>query len=177
MRLPLPEPAAAGAVEALTAAGRGLSCPPLAPPSSRGLGHSVLSRRTGVRISLGVLKAAAAPERAPRCVLRGQPFCLPYSAAAGRLRPSCRRRRMDTEGFSRTAAPTLTQPGDSAGDALSGGGAAGQAEPSPDVPAIGRVGEYTLLSILGEGGMGTVFRARQERPRREVALKLVRAGF
>jgi len=44
----------------------------------------------------------------------------------------------------------------------------------------GRViaGRYTLLEVLGEGGMGTVYRAEQSRPvRRQVALKLIKVGM
>jgi WD40 repeat protein/serine/threonine protein kinase len=37
-----------------------------------------------------------------------------------------------------------------------------------------RVGEFTLIEMRGSGGMGVVFIAEQERPRRTVALKLVR---
>ncbi|MEM7308668.1 MAG: protein kinase [Planctomycetota bacterium] len=42
----------------------------------------------------------------------------------------------------------------------------------PEVPA--RLGEFTLLDPLGGGGMGLVYRARQESLGREVALKLIR---
>lgn len=36
------------------------------------------------------------------------------------------------------------------------------------------VGEYTVQGVLGRGGMGTVYTAQQERPRRTVAVKIIR---
>ena len=40
-----------------------------------------------------------------------------------------------------------------------------------------KVGNYTILEVLGEGGMGTVYLAEQDSPRRHVALKVIRAGL
>lgn len=41
------------------------------------------------------------------------------------------------------------------------------------LPVASRVGEYTVLGVLGAGGMGTVYLAEQARPRRQVALKVI----
>ena len=37
-------------------------------------------------------------------------------------------------------------------------------------------GEYTILRVIGEGGMGTVYEAEQTHPRRRVAIKAIRPG-
>lgn len=39
------------------------------------------------------------------------------------------------------------------------------------------IGSYAIKRILGEGGMGVVYLAEQERPRRTVALKVIRPGL
>ncbi|MCK5945084.1 MAG: protein kinase [Planctomycetes bacterium] len=44
------------------------------------------------------------------------------------------------------------------------------------LPAGARVGSFTIVRSIGEGGMGTVYEATQERPQRVVALKTLRAG-
>ncbi len=43
-------------------------------------------------------------------------------------------------------------------------------------PTAPFVGHYQILGELGEGGMGVVFEAEQQSPRRRVALKMIRAG-
>ena len=40
-----------------------------------------------------------------------------------------------------------------------------------------RVGAYTILEPIGEGGMGVVYLAEQQQPHRTVALKLIRPGL
>ena len=50
----------------------------------------------------------------------------------------------------------------------------------PGGSGVGQViaGRYTLLEVLGEGGMGTVYRAEQTQPvKRQVALKLIKIGM
>jgi len=40
-----------------------------------------------------------------------------------------------------------------------------------------RIGRYRVLEKIGAGGMGSVYRAEQESPKREVALKVIRPGL
>lgn len=47
---------------------------------------------------------------------------------------------------------------------------------STDTPLPQRIAQYRIVSVLGSGGMGTVYEAEQQSPRRAVALKVVRGG-
>jgi tRNA A-37 threonylcarbamoyl transferase component Bud32 len=40
-----------------------------------------------------------------------------------------------------------------------------------------RIGSYRIIDVVGEGGMGVVYRAEQDQPRRIVALKVIRSGL
>jgi hypothetical protein len=57
---------------------------------------------------------------------------------------------------------------------LAGSRPQASAPPAPRFPAVGR---YRVVRLLGEGGMGTVYEAEQDNPRRIVALKVIRAGL
>lgn len=49
--------------------------------------------------------------------------------------------------------------------------------PGPSgTPGTDRIGPFTLIRVIGVGGMGTVFEALQDEPRRAVALKVMRVG-
>ncbi len=64
---------------------------------------------------------------------------------------------------------------------LLGSGAHPTSPGAPASPALGdlpqRIGQYRILDRLGEGGMGVVYRAEQENPRRTVALKVIKPGM
>ncbi len=65
---------------------------------------------------------------------------------------------METETRDTLAGPALSEPGTEGPGAI--------------------IGPYRLLHQIGEGGMGTVYLAEQERPvRRQVALKVIKAGM
>ena len=61
--------------------------------------------------------------------------------------------------------PVATTPGR---EALAAAGAPGR-------PAV--IGRYRILRLIGEGGMGAVYEAEQDHPRRTVALKVIKAGL
>src|SRR5262249_40647516 len=46
-----------------------------------------------------------------------------------------------------------------------------------EAPLPLQIGRYRILGLLGEGGMGTVYEAEQDNPRRRVALKMIRSGL
>jgi tetratricopeptide (TPR) repeat protein/predicted Ser/Thr protein kinase len=70
----------------------------------------------------------------------------------------------------RPATALQTPPPDAPHVAISRAAAAGDRIPE-------RIGSFTIRSVLGEGGMGVVYLAEQDRPRRTVALKVIRAGL
>ena len=47
----------------------------------------------------------------------------------------------------------------------------------PQRPLPERIGRYRVLELIGTGGMGQVYVAMQEEPRRKVALKVMRSGI
>jgi tetratricopeptide (TPR) repeat protein len=51
-----------------------------------------------------------------------------------------------------------------------------QQVPAPNQAYPDRIGPYRVLAMIGEGAMGIVYEAEQERPRRRVALKIIRPG-
>ncbi len=66
--------------------------------------------------------------------------------------------------------PAFRPPDPDSSDMASAWGA-----PQPPLPE--RIGRFRLIRPIGEGGMGIVYEAEQERPRRKVALKVIRTGL
>jgi eukaryotic-like serine/threonine-protein kinase len=73
-----------------------------------------------------------------------------------------------------------TAPGDSNGETRTLGQPAkveadASAKPRQSLP--GRIGNYRIVRLLGEGGMGAVYEAEQDQPRRIVALKVIKSAW
>jgi hypothetical protein len=44
-------------------------------------------------------------------------------------------------------------------------------------PLSATIGRYRIVRLIGEGGMGAVYEAEQDQPRRTVALKVIKPGL
>lgn len=72
--------------------------------------------------------------------------------------------------------PEFSNADDSSSDAPVDGVRRVELTPRELLAQPGHVGNYRLIRVIGEGGMGIVYEAEQARPRRTVALKMVRPG-
>ncbi len=48
---------------------------------------------------------------------------------------------------------------------------------APADPLPAQIGEFRIIRLIGQGGMGTVYEAEQSNPRRTIALKVIRPGI
>ena len=60
-------------------------------------------------------------------------------------------------------------------DATSADAPSAAANGSPALPS--HIGSFRIIRLLGEGGMGLVYEAEQDNPRRTIALKVIRAAL
>ncbi len=101
--------------------------------------------------------------------------------AARRLRPEERRAFLDAECPGdpelRAEVESLLEHLDEDPQFLETPAASGDPELAQQLGKVERVGSYRLIRVLGEGGMGVVFLAEQDSPRREVAIKIVHPAF
>lgn len=96
---------------------------------------------------------------------------LPASERASYVETHC-----GDDGELRDAVIAMLRAHDSAGDFMET--PAVVAGVTQDESLIGqRIGGYTITRLIAEGGMGVVYEAEQEHPRRRVALKLIRPGY
>src|SRR3984957_5213526 len=70
---------------------------------------------------------------------------------------------------------TSTRPSEESTEHTSAFPPAAFANGSPALPS--HIGRFRVIRLLGEGGMGLVYEAEQDNPRRTVALKVIRAGY
>lgn len=92
--------------------------------------------------------------------------------------PELRARVLELAGLVDDAAGAFTDEGiASRREELDGALETGATDPGDGGWMPDRVGPYEIIDLIGRGGSGVVFRARQARPAREVALKLLSPAF
>ena len=75
--------------------------------------------------------------------------------------------------------PGIPPPSPDDAETISGDGPPITDAPEPVASSLigTRIGTFTLKRIIGSGGMGTVYEAMQEQPRRRVAVKMMKRGI
>ncbi len=70
---------------------------------------------------------------------------------------------------------TSTRPSEESTEHTSAFPPIAEGDSAPAQPSF--IGRFRIIRLLGEGGMGSVYEAEQDHPRRIVALKVIRAGY
>ncbi len=135
------------------------------------------SRRRLCRLVVGLIRGMArhyeedVTVEEPSCMLRGDPFCSFVIQTKKHDKHSEDSPLSETIAFPAPSAGLSDARPAPVGGNLSPGPTASSPADADGIPAL--IGGYTILRVIGRGGMGRVYLARDEQLKRDVAIKMM----